>query len=159
MYKTLFLPILSTILIGCSSSNELKHFNKEEIQVKAMQHTKKADVVIKKEVNVLLWATYLNNINIKEFKTDLDSFITSIYFVNSKSQDIKTNGYLFTLNSEEPISIKEISTDDVLYKDTLLKNSWGRYYLIRFKKNEEDNTLVLKLSNSNSNSAELEFER
>ena len=159
MYKTLFLPILSTIFIGCSSSNELKHFSKEEVQVKSMQYTKKADVIIKEEVKVLLWATYLNNINVKEFKTNLDSFIMSTYFVNSKSQDIKVNGYSFTLNSKEPISIEEISTKNLLYKDTLLENTWGKYYLVRFKNIEEEDTLVLKLSNSNANLAELTFEK
>ena len=41
MYKTLSLSILSTILIGCSSTTALKHFNKTEIEAKVMQYTKK----------------------------------------------------------------------------------------------------------------------
>jgi len=157
MYKTLFLSILSTIFIGCSSTSALKHFNKEEIEAKAMQHTKKADVIINKQSKVLLWATYLNNIEIDEYQLGYETFLTSLYFVDATTQDIKENNYSFSLNKKEPLYLEEVSTSNVLYKDILSKNTWGKYYLVKFKKNEETDNLVLKLSDLNANSAELTF--
>lgn len=159
MYKTLFLSILSTIFIGCSSTTALKHFKKNEIEAKAMQYTKKADVIINEEQKVLLWATYLNNIDIKEFQSDYETFITSLYFINSNTQDIKENGYSFYLNTKKPISIEEISYENKIYTDILSKNTWGKYYLVKFKKNKKSDKLILTLSNTNTNSAKLMFEK
>ena len=157
MYKTLSLSILSTISIVCSSTTALKHFDKNEIETKAMQYTKKADVIIDNEQKVLLWATYLNNTDIKEFKSKDEVFITSLYFVESNTQDIDENEYSFLLNKQKPKSIEEISSDDKLYKEILSKNTWGKYYLIKFNQIKNRENLTLTLSNTSSNSAELTF--
>ena len=159
MYKTLFLSILSTIFIGCSSTTALKHFKKDELEAKAMQYTKKADVIINEEQKVLLWATYLNNIDVKEFESKEETFLTSVYFVNKDNQELGINGYSFSLNKEKAISIEEISKDNELYKNILSKNTWGKYYLVKFKKIKESDKLILNLSNANANSAKLTFEK
>ncbi|MAC84999.1 MAG: hypothetical protein CL624_12795 [Arcobacter sp.] len=159
MYKTLSISILSTIFIGCSSTTALKHFNKNEIEAKAMQYTKKADVIINKEQKALLWATYLNNTDIKEFNSKDEVFVTSVYFVNQDNQDINENGYSFTLNEQKPKSIEEIAANDKRYKDILSKNTWGKYYLVKFNQVENTYNLTLTLSNKNSNSAKLTFEK
>lgn len=157
MYKTLSLSILSTIFIGCSSTTALKHFDKSEIETKAMQYTKKADVIINNEQKVLLWATYLNNTNIKEFESKDEVFITSLYFVESDTQDIKENGYSFLLNEQKTKSIEEISPNDKLYKEILSKNTWGKYYLVKFHQLKHSEKLTLTLSNDSANSAKLVF--
>lgn len=173
MYKTLFISILSTIFIGCSSTSALKHFKKEEIQAKAMQYTKKADVMIENEPKVLLWVTHLNSIGIKEFDYEKESFLTSVYFVNESNQEIESSGYSFFLNCnntklndnknintcQKPISLIEISKNNQLYKNILSKNTWGKYYLVSFEKNQNNEKLTLSLSNSNTNSAEVVFGR
>lgn len=159
MYKTLSISILSIIFIGCSSTTALKHFDKSELEAKTMQYTKKADVIINKEQKALLWATYLNNTDIKEFNSKDEVFVTSIYFVDEKSQDMNENGYSFTLNGKKPKSIEEISANDKIYKDILSKNTWGKYYLIKFDQIKDSYNLRLTLSNTNSNSAELNFEK
>lgn len=159
MYKTLSISILSTIFIGCSSTTALKHFNKNELEAKAMQYTKKADVIINKEQKALLWATYLNNTDIKEFNSKDEVFVTSVYFVNQDNQDINENGYSFTLNEQKPKSIEEIAANDERYKDILSKNTWGKYYLVKFNQVENTYNLTLTLSNKNSNSAKLTFEK
>jgi len=145
--------------MGCSSTTALKHFNKNEIEVKAMQYTKKADILINNEQKVLLWATYLNNIDIEEFDSKDEVFITSLYFVNSESQDINKNGYSFILNNQKPKSIEEISADNKMYKDILSKNTWGKYYLIKFNELKNIDKLTLSLSDTNANSAKLTFEK
>ena len=185
MYKTLFLSILSTIFIGCSSTTALKHFKKDELQAKAMQYTKKADVIINEEQKVLLWATYLNNIDIKEFESEEETFLTSVYFVNKDNQELGVKGYSFSLSSDvskpknekthkmndnkeisnsipksqKPTSVVEVSKDNELYKNILSKNTWGKYYLVKFEKNEKSDKLVLSLSDTNANSAKLTFEK
>jgi hypothetical protein len=159
MYKTLSLSILSTIVIGCSSTTALKHFDKSEFESKAMQYTKKADVIINKEQKVLLWGTYLNNTDITEFDSKDEVFVTSIYFVEEKSQDINENGYFFTLNGKKSKSIEEIQTDNEKYKDILSKNTWGKYYLVKFNEVKDSYDLTFTFSNTNSNSAELKFEK
>lgn len=159
MYKILSLSILSTIFIGCSSTTALKHFDKSEIEAKAMQYTKKADVIINKEQKVLLWGTYLNNTDIEEFKSKDEVFITSVYFVESQTQDINKNGYSFILNEQKPKSIEEISVDDKTYKDLLSKNTWGKYYLVKFEQVKNSDKLDFSLTNTKSNSAKLTFEK
>ncbi len=159
MYKTLSLSILSTIFIGCSSTTALKHFDKNEIEAKAMQYTKKADVIVNKEQKVLLWGTYLNNTDIKEFKSKDEVFVTSIYFVEAKSQNVNENGYSFTLNGQKPKSIEELSSNDIKYKNILSKNTWGKYYLVKFNQVKDTYNLTLNLADENSNSAKLDFEK
>ena len=159
MYKTLSLSILSTIFIGCSSTTALKYFDKNEIEAKAMQYTKKADVIINKEQKILLWATYLNNTNIKKFESKDEVFITSAYFVDSKTQDIQENGYSFALNGQKPKYIEEVSSKNKIYKELLSNNTWGKYYLIKFNQVKDTYNLTLSLEDTNSNSAKLTFEK
>jgi len=159
MYKTLSLSILSTILIGCSSTTALKHFNKSEIEAKAMQYTKKADVIVNKEQKALLWGTYLNNTDIKEFDSKDEIFVTSIYFIEAKDQDINENKYSFSLNGQKPKSIEELPNDNEKYKGLLTKNSWGKYYLLKFDEVKDTYNLTLSLADKNSNSAKLNFEK
>jgi len=159
MYKTLSLAIVSSMLIGCSSTTALKYFDKSEVEAKAMQYTKKADVIINKEQKVLLWGTYLNNTDIKEFESKDEVFVTSIYFVDSATQDINENNYFFKLNEQKPKSIEELSINDERFKDILSKNTWGKYYLVKFEEVENSYNLTLSLNDKNSNSAKLEFEK
>lgn len=173
MYKTLFLSLLSTLFIACSSNSALKHFNKEEIATRAMQHTKKADLIYKDEIKVLFWATYLNNINLKEFDLENETFLVSVYFTNNQVQDININNYKFSLVEKNPlvgelvpefietlpVSIKEISKDDEKYKEILSNNGWGKYYLIEFKEQKNNYNLKLKLQNKETSAVQLNFEK
>ena len=116
-------------------------------------------MIINNEQKVLLWGTYLNNTDIKEFESKDEVFVTSVYFVEAKNQDINENGYLFTLNGEKAKSIEEISANDKKYKDILSKNTWGKYYLVKFKQVKDTYDLTLSLTNEKSNSAKLTFEK
>jgi hypothetical protein len=150
MYKTLFLSILSTIFIGCSSTSALKHFQKDEIYTKSMQYSQKADLLYKNEQKAILWAVYLNNLDEKEFTTKEEFFIVSLYFIDSDTQSLDENSYDFTLNGKTYKSIEKIEKDDPKYKDLLSRNSWGSYYLIKFDELKKIYDLNLKLSNPNT---------
>ncbi len=159
MYKTLSMSLLITMLVGCSSTTALKHFDKNELEIKALQYTKKADLIINNEQKILLWGTYLNNIDIKKFNSKDELFLVSIYFVNQESQDLNKNVYSFTLNEQKAQSVEEIKITDKKYKDILFKNTWGKYYLVRFDNIKNNYKLTLSLNDLKNNSAILNFEK
>lgn len=159
MYKTLSMSLLITMLVGCSSTTALKHFDKNELEIKALQYTKKADLIINNEQKILLWGTYLNNIDIKKFNSEDESFLVSIYFVNQESQDLNENVYSFSLNEHRAKSVEEIKITDKKYKDILFKNTWGKYYLVRFDNIKNNYKLTLSLNDLKNNSAILNFEK
>ena len=67
MYKILFLIFISLFFVSCSSKNNaFKYFEKDEVETKGVQYTKKTDILINgNEVDVIFWATYLNKIDKK----------------------------------------------------------------------------------------------
>lgn len=159
MYKTILLSLLSTIFIGCSSTNALKYFKKDQTEARAIQYTKKSDIIYKNEQKVLFWATYLNNIKSDQKKYNKETFIVSLYFTDSKSQDLIENNYKLTLNSKNFTNIKEIDKDDKMYQQYTSKNNWGKQYLVEFDKIKDTYDLKLKLDNPKTNSTELSFEK
>lgn len=159
MYKTLLLSLLSTIFVACSSTSALKYFQKDALEARSIQYTKKTDILYKNEQKVLFWATYLNNINQKDMNYKNETFIVSLYFVDSSSQNINENSYSLSLNGQKPLSIKEIDTNDEKFKGFKTNNVWGKQYLVTFKEIKKSYNLKLKLSNPNTNSAELSFEK
>ena len=159
MYKILFLIFISLFFVSCSSKNNaFKYFEKDEIETKGVQYTKKTDIVKNNEVDVIFWATYLNKIDKKISDTNEELFLVSVYFTNKDSQDIFENNYSFSLNGVEAISTQKVEKDNENFKSLMLKNSWGNYYLVKFKAQNSYN-LALTLKNQNSNSAKLNFEK
>lgn len=159
MYKTILISLISTLFIGCSSTSALKYFKSDEIQAKAIQHTKKADVLVENQQKALVWATYLNNIDHEDFKMKEETFLVSLYFINNKSQDYKENGYSFKLNDRDPIKIEEIKKDDPRYKILLKNNPWAKIYLVEFERMKRVYDLTLELTDSNTSSAQLKFQK
>ena len=160
MHKFLPLLVISLFFISCTSKNNaFKHFQKENLQAKAIQYSKKTDILINNETDVIFWATYINNIDKKIYDLDKETFLVSVYFTNSQTQDIKKNKYDFTLNNQNLVSIKKVEKDDKDYSKFMLKNNWGNYYLIEFDKIKDSYKLKLKLFNQTSSQAQLEFEK
>lgn len=159
MKKTILLSLISTIFIGCSSTNALKYFQKDTSEARAIQYTKKVDLVQENEVKVLFWAAYLNNIdkiynNLKE-----EQFIISLHFTNKTSQKIEENGYFLTLNNKKPFDIKLIDKNDTKYKAFTKNNKWANHYLVKFNTVKKSNNLNLKLQDKKTNFVELNFEK
>ena len=159
MYKILFLIFISLFFVSCSSKNNaFKYFEKDEIETKGVQYTKKTDILKGDEVDVIVLATYLNKVDKKISETNEDLFLVSVYFTNKESQDISENNYSFFLNGENPLSVQKVEKDNENFKSLMLKNSWGNYYLVKFNAQNSYN-LALTLKNQNSNSAKLNFEK
>lgn len=158
MYKILFLIFISLFFVSCSSKNNaFKYFEKDEIETKGVQYTKKTDILKGDEVDVIVLATYLNKVDKKISETNEDLFLVSVYFTNKESQDISENNYSFFLNGESPLSVQKVEKDNQNFKSLMLKNSWGNYYLLKFNTKEVYNlNLTFK---DNTNSAQLNFEK
>lgn len=159
MYKILFLLIISLFLVSCGGKNNaFKHFEKDDIETKGVQYTKKTDIVKNSEVEVIFWATYLNKIDEKIAKLNEELFLVSVYFADKESQDIFENNYSFLLNGVNPTSVEKVEKDNENFKSLMLKNNWGNYYLVKFDAQDTYN-LALKLKNQSSSSAQLNFEK
>lgn len=160
MKKVLFLLFISLFFTSCSTKNNaFKYFQKDSIEAKGIHYTKKIDILKDDEIDIILWATYLNKIDESISKTEEEKFLVSIYFANSDSQDLKENSYKIFLNQKESISIEKIEKDNQEYKELMLKNYWGNYYLISFASNEDISNLKLELTNEKSSKAILDFEK
>ena len=158
MYKILLLLFISLFFVSCSSKNNaFKYFEKDEIETKGVQYTKKTDILKGDEVDVIVLATYLNKVDKKISETNEDLFLVLVYFTNKESQDISDNNYSFFLNGESPLSVQKVEKDNENFKSLMLKNSWGNYYLLKFNAKEVYNlNLTFK---DNTNSAQLNFEK
>ncbi len=159
MYKILFLLIISLFFVSCSEKNNaFKYFDKDDVETKGVQYTKKTDIVKNNEVDVIFWATYLNKID-KNLSENEDLFLISVYFTNKDSQDIFENNFSFSLNGMESISIEKVEKDNQNFKSLMLKNSWGSTYLVKFNSQNSYNLVLTLKSNSSTNMVHLNFEK
>ncbi len=159
MYKILFLIFISLFFVSCSSKNNaFKYFEKDEIETKGVQYTKKTDILKGDEVDVIVLATYLNKVDKKISETNEDLFLVSVYFTNKESQDISENNYSFFLNGESPLSVQKVEKDNENFKSLMLKNSWGTTYFVKFNP-QNSSSLSLSLKNDTSNKVQLNFEK
>ena len=159
MYKILFLLFISLFFVSCGEKNNaFRYFEKDDMEIKSVQHTKKTDIVKVDEVDVIFVATYLNKVDKEKFAFNEDSFLVSLYFSNKDSQDIFENGYSLTLNNTSVVFFEKIEKNDKRFKSLMLKNSWGSTYLVKFTPQHSSN-LSLVLKNDISNKAQLNFEK
>lgn len=159
MYKIFFLLFISLFFVSCGEKNNaFRYFEKDDMEIKSVQYTKKADIVKDKEVDVIFVATYLNKVDKEKFGLNEDSFLVSLYFSNKDSQDIFENGYSLTLNNTAVIFSEKIEKNDERFKSLMLKNSWGTTYFVKFNPQNSSN-LSLSLKDDTSNKAQLNFEK
>lgn len=159
MYKIFFLLFISLFFVSCGEKNNaFRYFEKDDMEIKSVQYTKKADIVKDKEVDVIFVATYLNKVDKEKFGLNEDSFLVSLYFSNKDSQEISENGYSLTLNNTAVIFSEKIEKNDERFKSLMLKNSWGTTYFVKFNPQNSSN-LSLSLKDDTSNKAQLNFEK
>jgi hypothetical protein len=161
MHKFLPLILISILFTSCTSKNSaFKYFDKDDIETKSIQFTKKVDILKDNEIETIMWATYLNKIDKNIYNYKREVFLVSLYFANAESQSIKTNGYKFLLNGKESTLLEKVEKDNDNFKSLMTKNSWGNYYLVKFDVQNDSSNLQLELSNEDSSKkATLNFER
>lgn len=158
--KKYYLFLFVLILAGCGKTTTvLNHFGNNEKAAYAIQYTKKVDLSKNNKVKAMLFATYLNKVDEKYNSKKFDSFIIGFHRVNKNQHELFQNNYKLTLNGKEADFIKEINKNNSdLLKYISLKNPWAKYYLIKFKSNE-NNELILNLSQELLGSTSLKFEK
>lgn len=169
MKKFLSIIVLAFLLAltGCSSYSITKYFDKDEFYLNSLQYTKKADIVENNEVISLFTATYLNKVDNK-YDNEYENFIVSIYVANNKKSEMPIITIDKKTYSKEEleekinyeknyIEIKEIAKESKLIESIPLKNSWAKYYLIKFEKNENIENLVVKYKLNQNQMAEINF--
>ena len=160
MKKILFFLFITLIFTSCSSKNNaFKYFEKDDIETKGIHYTKKTDILKDKEIDIIYLATYLNKIDTNIKNSNEEVFLVSLYFANSKFQDIEKNEYKFLLNGNENILLEKVEKNNENFKSLMLKNHWGNYYLVKFDSLENTSNLKLELTNQKSSKAILNFEK
>lgn len=145
--------LVTLIFIGCGEKNSaFRYFDVSDLESQVIQHSKKTDIVKNNRVELILWATYLNNIDNIDVNNNTENFIVSFY---SLKKNIKA--YNFMLNDKNSISIKKIDAKDKKYKKYFLKNTWSDYYLVKFHK-QDVYKMNFKITN-NESSASILFNR
>lgn len=162
MNKFYLLSSLSFLILftGCGpKANSLNHFQKDQLSANAIQYTKKRDLIYKNEPILMLFSTYLNNIDKKYQSDKLDSFIIGIHIINKENHDLIENRYEIFLNNQKHTSIVKLEKDSKLIKGIPLKNNWANYFLIHFKSFEKDKKLNLKLIHPIFGQVSLDFQK
>ncbi len=152
--KSILIVLMSFFLVSCSSKSALEYFDKSDIEAKAFQESKKGDYLENGTPKVILWATYLNNVDEKKYRKN-EQFLVSIYTSNSQTQSLRDLSYDFNLNSKGAFYIEKLNKDNEMLK-LISKNNWGEYYLIMFQKEQNDN-LKLELTKDSKSIIDLSF--
>ena len=148
--------LMSFFLVSCSSKSALKYFDKSDMEARAFQESKKGDYIENGSPKIILWATYLNNVDKEKYKK-YEQFLVSIYTSNSEFQGINKLDYSFRLNEKGSFYIEKINKDDKLLK-LISKNNWGEYYLVMFDKNDNDQQ-IFSLTKNNNELINLSFQK
>ena len=148
-----FATVLSAFLLSACTSNFLtKEFKKDEFYLKALQKTKKVDIVENNQIKNIYTATYLNKVD-KKYDDKYENFIVSVFNTKtSPSSDLN-----ITLNEKNYINYQELDKNLAIVKNIPLKNNWAKYYFIKFEKQDDKNSLTLIFSNQDNQEAQLKF--
>lgn len=141
------------IFSGCSSYSITKYFNKDDFFLKALQETKKSDILKNNEVKVIFTATYLNRVS-KEYENNFENFIISVYETEEKNTKLNVS-----LNETVASEITSIKKESNLLKSLPLKNTWAKYYLVKFNKIEDSENLNLKYFSQDNEEVSLSFQK
>jgi hypothetical protein len=156
MLKVSLFILLILFFNSCSSKQTSKHFTKSDIETKAIIYTKKNDIVINNEIKLILWASYLNPLEIETFDNKYENFLISVYFPEMTNQDLMDNKYKITLNNQDYMKIKYLEKENRFLSS---KAPWGVEYIVSFEKNEKERSLKLKIENTLKKSTVISFEK
>lgn len=151
LFVVLSSVVMSFFLVSCSSKSALEYFDKSDLEARAFQESKKGDYIENGSPKVIVWATYLNNVDREKYNNN-EEFLVSVYTSNSDKQGIKELGYSFSLNDNKALVTQYVDKKDAKNEKLLKlisKNNWGEYYLVSFAKSSEDNLSFKVLKDTN----------
>jgi len=158
MIKRLVAPILTVLVLsGCQTYNAFDMFKKDDSYEKALIETKNAQIINSLETKAKLSATYLNPLYPSEYK-DAEYFFVGVYIPDD--YDSPKDAGLF--NKEYKLVMKDIKGDiqpknieqiakkeqNKLYKQMPHTDTWSKYYIVSFPKQDGASALELKFKSS-----------
>lgn len=136
---------LSSMILGCSQS-ATSVFERDPLYAQNIQYSKVIKVVEKENVNAIFNITYLNSVDSWKWNDDQQHFLIGTYTVDNNASQ-----YKLTMNDMEPISKKEVTKENELFKNIAFRNHWGKYSIVSFEDSDEKNlTLVYKYGVDNN---------
>ena len=135
--KTFILLFLIPFLFLSCTAKNIDLLVKDSVYKKGSEYTKLKTIIKDNDVKGIINITYLNPVYPKKFDNNYNEFLVGIYL------DDFTDDYMMYLNDKRYISNNLISKDTKLYKNIPVFNPHAKYYIYKFKKdNEEKITLV-----------------
>lgn len=157
--------ILSLIALltmsGCADKGAFDLFKMDAAHERSVEELRTDSIVLSLETKAIISALYLNPVYPGKYK-DGEYFIAAIYFENDirsvKKRDINDIGYHLTLNGKEPVEMEELPEKDLRRNLIPVRNTWNRFYLIRYKTFSEG-ALTLQLENNQTGSVVLNYQK
>lgn len=158
--SSLFILFLTLFFTACANkTSALNHFENDKLSAKAIQYTKKRDLIKNNEVEALVFVTYLNKIDEKYKSDTVESFILGVQIANKDKENFFKDSYKLTLNEKESVSIKGLDANSSLVNSIPLKSAWARYYMVKFSNKEKLRTLNLEFVHTKYGNATLSFQK
>ena len=146
---------------GCANPGAFDLFKMDAAHERSVEQLRTGSIVLSLETKAIISALYLNPVYPEQYK-DGEYFIAAIYFENDirslKKRDIHDIGYHLTLNGQEPVEMEELGEKDLRRNLIPVRNTWNRFYLIRFK-NFSEGVLTLALENNQTGSVVLNYQK
>lgn len=148
-------------LSGCADKGAFDLFTMDKAHERSVEQLRTGSIVLSLETKAIISALYLNPVYPEQYK-DGESFMVAIYFENDirsvKKRDLKDIGYALTLNGKEPMEIEELPEKDLRRSLMPVRNTWNRFYLVKYK-NFSEGTLALALENNQTGSVVLNYQK
>lgn len=162
MFKQILIGLtIVGLFSGCVQKNAFSVFGGDSSYQKGIDYTQVGDIVHSFETKAIINATYLNPVEPKVYNNKYQNFLIGIYISddneNREERYINNQAYSLTLNDKAYESIEELDKKSELYNHLPLKNSYAKYYVVKFKKTEELK-LILQYKHTSFGKVDLNFE-
>ncbi|MDP2078482.1 MAG: hypothetical protein Q8N01_07170 [Sulfuricurvum sp.] len=148
-------------LSGCADKGAFDLFTMDKAHERSVEQLRTGSIVLSLETKAIISAIYLNPVYPEQYK-DGEFFIAAIYFENDmrsvKKRDLKDIGYRLTLNGKEPVEIEELKEADVRRQLMPVRNTWNRFYLVKYH-NFTEGVLALGLENNLTGKVVLNYQK
>ena len=141
MFKYLVMSLSSIVFFTSCTTKNIDLLGKGSVYNQGSEYTKLKTIIKDNDVKGILNITYLNPSYPKKFDNNYNEFLVGIYL------DEFTNNYNIYLNKVKYISKKLVNKNNKLYKNIPVFNPHAKYYIIKFKKDKEEE-LVFNFSHN-----------
>jgi len=149
--KTLWLAVTFLVLFSaCADKNAFEKFHLSAVEERGADSILNSKIKNGKNINGIVSAVYLNRVYPKKFTED------EVFYVNFYLKD-KTQPFFFILNGQKSIDAQELQVKNPYAFLTPLQTKWSKYYLVKFKK--QNDILSFSFHNGLFSSDPLVFEK